>query len=105
MSKNWSELSKTDKEEIFKRLQCSVRVKLNNEQVFEFNPFRVCASMPAQYTIKWILPISNAKPCVQNIEEYEMFKLVELQCVETNNLQYLTEAKFKTINIVENQNL
>jgi hypothetical protein len=105
MSKNWSELSETDKEELFKRLKCSVRVKLNNEQVFEFNPFRVCASMPAKYTIKWILPIPNAKPQIQYIQEHEMFKLVELQCVETNNLQYLTEAKFKTTNIIENQNL
>ncbi len=105
MSKNWSDLSETDKEEIFKRLQCSVKVKLNTEQVFEFNPFRVCASLPAQYNIKWILPISNAKPTIQYIEEYEMFKLVELQGRETNNLQYLTEAKFKTTNMVENHNL
>ncbi len=105
MSKNWSELSETEKEDILKRLKCSVKVKLNTEQIFEFNPFRVCASLPAQYSIKWILPIPNAKPNIQYVEEHEMFRLVELQGVETNNLQYLTEAKFKTTNMVENQNL
>jgi hypothetical protein len=103
--KSWSELTKEERDEIFKKLNCEVKVKLENGRVFGFNPFKECASLPPQYNLRWLPLYDNEKPKGQFMFCHDVFRMVNTQGIESDNIAYLTEAKFDTKNMKLNLNI
>ncbi len=103
--KSWSELTKEERAEIFKKMNCEVKVKLENGRVFGFNPFKECASLPPQYNLTWFPLYDNEKPKGQFMFCDEVFRMVANQGIETDNIDYLIEAKFDTKNMRLNLNI
>jgi hypothetical protein len=97
--KSWSELTKEERADIFKKLNCEVKVKLENGRVFGFNPFKECASLPPQYDLIWLPLYNNEKPKRQFMFCDEVFRMVAKEGIETDNIDYLNEAKFDTKNM------
>jgi hypothetical protein len=42
VQKKWEELTKEEKDEIFKKINAEVKIKFNNDEIIGFNPFKVC---------------------------------------------------------------
>lgn len=103
--KSWSELTKEERNEILKRMKCVIKVKLNNGRIFEFNPFRECASLPPHYNLNWLPLYNNEKPKGQFMFCDEVFHMVATEGIESDNIEYLNEAKFDTKNIKLNLNI
>jgi hypothetical protein len=103
--KSWSELTNEERDEIFKKLNCEVKVKLKNGRVFGFNPFKECASLPPQYNLSWLPLYNNEKPKRQFMFCDEVFRMVANEGIETDNIDYLNEAKFDTKNMKLNLNI
>lgn len=96
---NWSELSQEERDKILQKFNCSVKVRLNNGIMFEFNPFRQCASMPPQFCLNWLPLYENDKPKRQFMFCDDVFRMVAMEGIESDNVEYLKEAKFDTKNI------
>jgi hypothetical protein len=103
--KSWSELTKEERDEIFKKLNCEVKVKLLNGRIFEFNPFKECASLPPQYNLSWLPLYDNEKPKRQFMFCDEVFRMVATEGIESDNIDYLNETKFDTKNMKLNVNI
>ena len=103
--KSWSELTKEERDEIFKKLNCEVKVKLVDGRIFDFNPFKECASMPPQYNLRWLPLYENEKPKRQFMFCDEVFHMVATEGLESDNIEYLNEAKFDTKNMKLNLNI
>lgn len=104
-SKDWFELTKEERAEIFKKLNCEVKVKLVDGRVFGFNPFKECASMPSLYNLSWLPLYNNEKSKRQFMFSDEVFRMVANEGIETDNIDYLNEAKFDTKNMKLNLNI
>lgn len=103
--KSWSELSGEERNNVFNKISSVVKVKLWNGRIFEFTPFMQCASMPPQYQLKW-LPFNDFdKPRREFVFCDEVFRIVEKQGVESDNIEYLNETKFNTKNMKLNLNI
>ncbi len=103
--KSWSELTKEERDEIFKKINCEVKVKLVDGRVFSFNPFKELASMPPQYNLSWLPLYDNEPPERQFMFCDEVFRMVLTQGIETDNIDYLNEASFDTTNLQLNLNI
>jgi len=99
--KSWNELTKEEKEEFFKRLNAEVKVKFVSGEIIGFNPFKVCASMPAQYNIK---NYTTGKK-MEFRWEHDVRRDIANNAIESNNIKYLEEAKFDVKNIKLNLEL
>ncbi len=105
MSKAWNELTQEEKNDILKKLDSSVKVKLNDERIFEFNPFKECASLPPQYNLVWLPKYDFEKPKREFMFCDQVFIMVATHAIETNNIEYLKECNFETKNLKFNSNL
>ena len=103
--KNWSYLTKEERAEIFKKINCDVKVKLVDGRVFSFNPFKELASIPPQYNLSWLPLYDNEPPERQFMFCDEVFRMVLTQGIESDNIDYLNEAKFDTKNMRLNLNI
>lgn len=103
--KNWSELTQEERDDIFKKFKQEVKVKLVNGRVFAFTPFKQCASLPPQYYIKWLPIYLNENPKSHFMFCDDVFRMVNTEGIESDNIEYLNEAKFHTQNIRLNVNL
>ena len=101
VQKKWEELTKEEKDEIFKKLNAEVKIKFNNDEIIGFNPFKVCCSLPAKYTLK---NYTNGKK-IEWREEFEFKNYIEINGVETNNIEYLEEANIKASHLQLNLEL
>lgn len=99
-NKKWDDMSQEEKNEIFKKLNSTVKVKLETGYIFEFKPFLQCASMPPQYSLTW-LPHNKTEFMFCD----QVFNMIATQSIETNNIEYLNECKFNTKHIQLNLNL
>ncbi len=103
--KSWSKLTKDERDEGLKKLECEVKVKLVDGRVFSFNPFNKCASIPPQYNLSWFPLYHDEKPKRQFMFCDDVFHMVNTQGIESNNIEYLNEAKFYTKNMKLNLNI
>jgi hypothetical protein len=103
--KSWSELTKEERDDIFKKLNCEVKIKLVDGRIFGFNPFKECASMPPQYNLSWLPLYDNEKPKRQFMFCDEVFRMVATEGIESDNIDYLNEVKFETKNMRLNLNI
>jgi len=101
VTKSWDELTKEEKSDIIKKMSSEVKVKFTSGEIIGFNPFRICASFPAKYQIK-NYTLNNK---YEFIFEHNLHSKISNYGVETNNIEYLKEAKFKVNNILLNVEL
>ena len=73
--------------------------------MFSFNPFKECASLPPQYSLRWLPLYDNEPPERQFMFCDEVFRMVLTQGIESDNIDYLNEAKFDTKNMRLNLNI
>jgi len=99
--KDWSDLSKEEKQEFIKRMDCEVKVKFSSGEIIGFNPFKVCASFPTQYLVK---NYSNGGKMEYNWEE-KLKQKIKNNGVESNNVKYLEEANIDIGNVKLNSEL
>jgi hypothetical protein len=104
-TKDWSELTKEERADIFKKLNCEVKVKLMDGRVFAFNPFKKTACMPIQFNLRWLPLYDNEKPKNELIRCYDVFHMVATGGIESDNIECLNEAKFDTTNLQLNLNI
>ena len=97
--KSWAELTNEERDDILKKLNCEVKVKLVNGRIFGFNPFKKCASMPPQYNLRWLDLYDDEKPKRRFMFCDDVFHMVATEGIETDNIEYLNEAKFDTKNM------
>lgn len=101
-NRSWNDLTEEEKNEIRKRMDCEVKVKFTSGEIIGFNPFRQCCSMPPKYTVTYYT--SGQKKCEFKFV-HDVIHNIENNGLETNNIQYLKEAKFKVDHMVLNENL
>lgn len=99
--KSWDELTKEEKSDILKKMSSEVKVKFISGEIIGFNPFRICASFPAQYQIKNYTLNNKFELILKN----DLHMKITNYGVETNNIEYLKEAKFQVNNILLNVEL
>lgn len=87
-----NDLTKEEKSEFWKRMECEVRVKFTSGEIIGFNPFRQYFSFPAKYTVTYYT--SGQKKCEFKYV-HDVIHNIENNGVETNNILYLEEAKIK----------
>lgn len=103
--KNLSELTQSERDDIFEKLKCEVKVKLLNRGVFAFTPFKQYASIPPQYYIKWLPLYVNENPKSHFMFCHDVFHMINTEGIESDNIDYLNEAMFQTKNMKLNLNL
>lgn len=101
-NRSWNELTEEEKNEFRKRMACEVRVKFTSGEIIGFNPFRECCSMPPKYTVTYY---TSGQKKGEFLFVHDVIHNIENNGLETNNIQYLKEAKFKVDHIVLNENL
>jgi hypothetical protein len=60
-------------------------------------------SLPAKYTVKWY--DENNKNQCQFIICEDIYNLIKIECVETDNINYLQECNFEIENLIQNPNI
>jgi hypothetical protein len=103
--KRWVELYLQENADTFKRIECKIKVKLENGKIFEFNPFIECLIMPPKYELRWLPLYNNEKPKVQFMFCNDVFEMVATEGIESDNIDCLNEAKFDTKNMKLNLNI
>jgi hypothetical protein len=98
---NGKKLTQKEKNKIFEKLNAEVKIKFNNDEIIGFNPFKVCCSIPAKFTLK---NYTNGKK-IEWREEFEFKNYILRNGVETNNIKYLEEADIKTSHLQLNLEL
>jgi hypothetical protein len=101
VQKNGKKLTQEEKNNIFEKLNAEVKIKFNNDEIIGFNPFKVCCSIPAKFTLK---NYTNGKK-IEWREEFEFKNYILRNGVETNNIKYLEEADIKTSHLQLNLEL
>ena len=97
-SKKWDELTQEEKNNIFKKMRAEVKVKFTSGQIIGFNPFNLCASLPAQYTLK---DYTNGGKIEFRFEH--IFKSdIAMNGIETNNIDYLEEGNISASHLTLN---
>ena len=99
--KSWNDLTKEEKSEFFKRMEGEVKVKFASGEIIGFNPFKQCCSMPAQYHYRSYT--TDKKMAFRFV--HDLVSDIETNGVETNNIQYLEEAKIKAKHMTLNLEL
>jgi hypothetical protein len=91
---SYKELTEKERNDIFKKQHCQVKVKLNNGQIFEFNPFRKYEGISSQFNIRWLPLHDFEKPRISYTLCDDVFHMVATEGVESDNIYYLNEANF-----------
>lgn len=99
--KSWNDLTEEEKSDFFKKMKAEVKVKFASGEIIGFNPFKECCSMPPQYQFK---NYTNGKK--MNFKfVHDLVSDIETTGVETNNIEYLEEAKIKAKHMTLNLEL
>lgn len=99
--RSWSDLTKEEKADFFKKMEAEVKVKFASGEIIGFNPFKQCCSLPAQYHYRSYTP--DKKMAFRFV--HDLVLDIETNGVETNNIQYLEEAKIKAKHMTLNLDL
>ena len=78
-------------EEFFKKVKAEVKVKFTSGEIIGFTPFKQCCSIPPQYHLKNY----TAGKKINFRFVYDFISDIEINGVESNNIEYLEEAKIK----------
>ena len=82
-------------------MHVEVKIKFDNGEIVGFNPFKVCASMPPQYTLK--NHTTGKKMYFEFTDKF--IHTIENNGIETNNIQYLEECNIKANHLKLNLDL
>lgn len=114
---SWFELTEQERSDIiekfngakrsgnFDKLNCEVKVKLDNGRMFEFTPFKVTAGVETKFKLTWIPLYDHKKPYINYMNERDVFYMVATQGIESDNIKCLILANFDTNNMKLNMNM
>ena len=99
--RSWNDLTKEEKSDFFKKMEAEVKVKFASGEIIGFNPFKQCCSMPAKYQYRNYT--TDKKMAFRFV--HDLVSDIETNGVETNNIEYLEEAKIKANHMTLNLEL
>ena len=97
----WDILTDEQKRDFFEKINTEVKVKFASGEIIGFNPFKQCCSMPAQYHYRSYT--TDKKMAFRFV--HDLVSDIETNGVETNNIEYLEEAKIKANHMTLNLEL
>lgn len=108
--KSVDSLSSDEMSNFLKKCNTEVKVRFKTGEIIGFYPFKKCMSMPARYACTIYLNKDSIGSLeypykLEYIEETTFIRKIDEYGLESNNIQYLSEANFNVSNITLNLKL